>query len=123
MKTTLKANNAHFDELRIDSQDPKTSTPKPPNVKIGTECETPTRPHRIRSNRSRGRRQKKNRMSESEKKELNDSLKVFETSRSKSRSESQLEDASSKSRTTMTNRSVIVLFHIVGINPIVFLDK
>ena len=105
----MKANNANFDELKIDSQDPKTSTPKPPNVKIGTECDTPTRPHRIRSNRRR--RQKKNRMSESEKKELNDSLKVFERSRSKSRSESQLElqtleDVSSKSRNKIYDKSL-----------------
>ena len=99
----MKPNNANFDELKIDSQDPKTSTPIPSNVKIGTECDTPTRPHRIRSNRSRGRRHKKNRMSESEKKELNDSLKVFERSRSKSRSESQLEDTSGKSMKTMIN--------------------
>ena len=108
MKTILKPNNANFDELRIDSQDPKTSTPKPSNVKIGTECDTPTRPHRIRSNRSRGRRHKKNRMSESEKKELDNSLKVFERSRSKSRSESQLEDASGKSMKTTIDYSITV---------------
>ena len=97
MKTTLKANNANFDELRINSQDHKTSTPKPSNVKIGTECDTPTRPRRVRSSRSRGRRNRKSsRISEAEKKELHDSLKVFERSRSKSRSESHLEDASSK---------------------------
>ena len=104
MKTTLKPNNANFDELRINSQDPKTSTPKPSNVKIGTECDTPTRPQKTRSSRSRGRRNRKSRrMSDAEKKELDDSLKVFERSRSKSRSESQLEDASSKSKTTIIN--------------------
>ena len=87
MKTTLKANNAHFDELRIDSQDLKTSTPKPFSVNIGTECDTPTRRHRTRSSRPR-RRRKKTPMSEAEKQEL---AEAFENTRDYMRNRSMSE--------------------------------
>ena len=90
--------------MSINSQ--KTSTPKPSSLNIGTECDTPTR-GRIRTTSSRKYRRKYRGMTaeqrEAEAEELDvtrnkDKLKeaMERRSRSISRSESQLSDASSK---------------------------
>ena len=100
-KKPSKPNNAIFDEMSINSQ--KTSTPKTSSLNIGTECDTPSRA-RIRKTSSR--RYRRSQMTaeqrQAEAQEFDASFgKVKEAversrERSKSKSDSQLSDASSK---------------------------